>query len=243
MKKIYLLPLAATMLFSCSNEKENVQTLPQGVRQVVVTKTTDAKRYTVIEVKEKDANYWISSSPIDVKVGDTLYFTDALKQMNFEVKELDKTFDELYLVNDLTKSLESKVQAPHGEMMQHPNTKTGFNSDIKIETPEGGISIADLFSKSEEFIGKKVKLKGKVVKFNEAILSKNWIHLQDGSGDASNNNFDITITTSDAAKVGDVVVIEGILNKDVDFGAGYKYDLIIQDATINEKTNNDVDKI
>ncbi len=238
MKKIYFLPLAATLLFSCGEKEQSQNNLPQGVHQVVVTQTTPATRYSVMEVKEKDANYWISTSPIQVKIGDTLYYTDALKQMNFEVKELDKTFDELYLVTDIATTLENKVQAPHGEMIQHPNTKTGFNSDIKIETPEGGVSVADIYAKADELVGQKVKLKGKVIKFNEAILGKNWIHIQDGSGNEANSNFDMTLTTTGKANVGDVIVIEGILQKDVDFGSGYKYDLIIQEASILEQTAN-----
>ncbi len=241
MKKIYLLPLAATMLFSC-NDKAQVQNVPEGVHQIVVTQTTPATRYSVMEVNEKDSKYWISTSPIDVKVGDTLYYTDALKQMNFEVKELDKVFDELFLVNDISKTLNTNTQAMQGEM-KHPNTQTGFNSDIQIELPEGAVSIANVFDNPDSYVGKVVKLKGKVTKFNEAILSTNWIHIQDGTGDKQKNNFDITITTKDAAAVGDVIVIEGILNKDVDFGSGYKYNLIVQDATIKEHVTGNGAKI
>jgi hypothetical protein len=154
--------------------------------------------------------------------------------MNFEVKELDKVFDELYLVNDVSKTLNQQPQQDMGEM-KHPNTQSGFNSDIKLSIPEGGVSIADLHTNAESYVGKKVKLIGKVVKFNEAILSTNWIHIQDGTGSESQNNFDLTLTTKDVASVGDVIVIEGILNKDVDFGSGYKYDLIVQEATIVSK--------
>jgi hypothetical protein len=232
-KKIFFLPVAATLMFSCSDAPKQ-QNLPEGVHQIVVTQTTPATRYSVMEVSENDTKYWISTSPIDVKVGDTLYYTDALKQMNFEVKELDKVFDELYLVNDVSKTLNQQPQQDMGEM-KHPNTQSGFNSDIKLSIPEGGVSIADLHTNAESYVGKKVKLIGKVVKFNEAILSTNWIHIQDGTGSESQNNFDLTLTTKDVASVGDVIVIEGILNKDVDFGSGYKYDLIVQEATIVSK--------
>ena len=73
-------------------------------------------------------------------------------------------------------------------------------------------------------------VRGQVVKVNEGIMSLNWIHLQDGTDDAG--NFDLTITTLETAKVGDIVTFEGtvILNKD--FGAGYSYELILEEGSI-----------
>ena len=62
-------------------------------------------------------------------------------------------------------------------------------------------------------------------------MGNNWVHLQDGTSEG--NYFDVTITTKDVVQVGDVVVFsgKGTLNKD--FGAGYKYDLIIEEAVLS----------
>ena len=62
------------------------------------------------------------------------------------------------------------------------------------------------------------------------IMSKNWIHLQDGS--SFNGRNDITITTLSKVKVDEIVSFRGkvVLNKDL--GSGYKYDVLIEDATV-----------
>jgi hypothetical protein len=62
-----------------------------------------------------------------------------------------------------------------------------------------------------------------------AIMGKNWIHVQDGTEAAG--NYDLTVTTQGTAKVGDVVVVEGGISLNKDFGAGYKYDVIMEDAS------------
>ncbi len=76
-------------------------------------------------------------------------------------------------------------------------------------------------------------VRGKVVKFNAGILGHNWIHLQDGSG--GNGTNDLTITTDATVKVGDVVTMRGTVALNRDFGAGYNYPLILENATVEGK--------
>jgi hypothetical protein len=64
-------------------------------------------------------------------------------------------------------------------------------------------------------------------------MKKNWIHLQDGTGDAGNN--DLVVTSDDLPKVGDVVTASGTLYNDKDFGGGYKYKVIIEKAGIKKE--------
>ena len=102
----------------------------------------------------------------------------------------------------------------------------------KLDPPAGGLSIADVWAKSEALSGKTVVVRGTVVKYNAAIMGVNWLHLQDGSGSADDKTNDLTMTTSDNAKVGDVVTVTGTLATKKDFGAGYAYDAIIEKATL-----------
>jgi hypothetical protein len=71
-----------------------------------------------------------------------------------------------------------------------------------------------------------------VVKYNAAILGKNWFHLQDGSGKTADGTNDLTITTEAAVAVGDIVTVTGTVAIDRDFGAGYTYALMLEDATV-----------
>ncbi|MGW8313899.1 MAG: nucleotide-binding protein, partial [Desulfuromonadales bacterium] len=74
------------------------------------------------------------------------------------------------------------------------------------------------------------KVRGKVVKFSPQIMGKNWIHIQDGTGEAGSN--DLTVTTNTTANVGDTVVISGTLTADKDFGYGYQYSVLVEDAEV-----------
>lgn len=78
--------------------------------------------------------------------------------------------------------------------------------------------------------GKIVKVRGKVIKINSKIMRKNWIHIQDGT--SSNDNFDLTITTDELANIGNVVTFEGKISTNKDFGYGYSYKLIMEDAML-----------
>ena len=81
-----------------------------------------------------------------------------------------------------------------------------------------------------EYAGKEVKLKGTVVKYNAGIMGKNWIHIQDGTANGTEN--DLTVTTEMSAKVGDIIIIEGVITLDKDFGAGYFYKIIVEEGKI-----------
>lgn len=96
--------------------------------------------------------------------------------------------------------------------------------------------VSELYSQKVHLDNKRVRAKGKVVKVTFGIMNKNWIHLQDGSGDRSKKNNDLTVTTTqDLPSVGDVVVVEGVMRKDKNFGGGYFYEVIIEEATVNSK--------
>jgi len=97
---------------------------------------------------------------------------------------------------------------------------------------ENGFSVADVFGKAAGLNGKKVKIKGQVVKFSPQIMGKNWLHLQDGTGDPLKNTHDLVVTSKDKAEKGDIVTVEGVLAANKDFGAGYKYAVIVEDVTI-----------
>ncbi|MDD5772422.1 MAG: hypothetical protein PHX78_03035 [bacterium] len=107
-------------------------------------------------------------------------------------------------------------------------------AQVAASAPAAGpaelVKVADIFAKKGELNGKNITVHGKVVKVNMGIMGKNWIHLQDGTGAAGTN--DITITTDGQAKVEDKIVVTGTVVTDKDFGSGYKYAVIIENATV-----------
>jgi hypothetical protein len=100
------------------------------------------------------------------------------------------------------------------------------------ETPAK--AVGDLYKERAELNGKPVTVHGKVVKVNNMIMDRNWVHVRDGSGDAAAATNDLTVTTQDTAEPGDLVTVTGTLVVDQDFGSGYKYPLLVEKATITK---------
>jgi len=107
-----------------------------------------------------------------------------------------------------------------------------FAADKAIAKAKGGYTVAELHARKTKLKGQKVAVRGKVVKVNAQILGKNWLHLQDGTGGAGTD--DITATTTGSAKAGDVVLATCTLVTEKDFGAGYRYDVILENCTLGK---------
>ena len=108
--------------------------------------------------------------------------------------------------------------------------------DIKVPKAIGpnARTVEEVITKRVELKDKTVLVRGKVVKFTPEILNKNWIHLRDGSGSASDNTHDVVVTTNDQARAGDVVVVKGLVRTDKDLGSGYAYKVLIEEATLQK---------
>lgn len=119
-------------------------------------------------------------------------------------------------------------QMPEG----HPVAEPGADVDLSgIAKAEGGQTVAEVFAQKDSLAGKPVTVRGKVVKVNAGIMGKNWLHVRDGSGAEGTN--DLTVTTTGALpQVGDTVVVSGPVTLNKDFGAGYTYDVIVEDAAV-----------
>jgi hypothetical protein len=104
----------------------------------------------------------------------------------------------------------------------------------KAEGPDA-YTVAEIYAGKSKLNKKTVKVRGKVVKVSSGIMGKNWVHLQDGSGDPAKGTHNLVMTTQDLPNKGDVVTMSGTLYEDKDFGAGYKYAVIVEEASILKK--------
>ena len=93
---------------------------------------------------------------------------------------------------------------------------------------------AEIVQEGGRIKDKPVVVRGKVVKYNAGIMGKNWIHLRDGSGSAKDDSNDILVTTVNDAKLGDILTVKGVVHNDKDFGAGYAYKVLIEEATLEK---------
>lgn len=200
-----------------------------------VTETMDAAGYTYIQVDTGSEQFWTAAPQFAVKVGDDVVVPEGMPMPDYRSNTLDRTFDMVYFVPSVlvggTQNLSGEMPADHPPMSGGKTVVEAINVDLSgITAAEGGQTVADIFAKKADLAGKSVKVRGKVVKFSPEIMGKNWIHLQDGTGTAGTN--DLTVTTSAMAKMGDTVLISGVLVIDKDFGYGYAYDVIVEDAEV-----------
>ena len=192
-----------------------------GVHTVVIIEVIDTDSYMYLKVNEAGTEHWMATRKMPVKVGETISFENPLVMDNFHSKQLNRTFETILFVSVAKKSSgsDSTVHSPS------PPTRKPVEQ-IKFEPAQGGLTIGELFDNRKSYSGKIVRIRGKVTKFNTAIMGKNWVHLQDGTGGAGTN--DLLVTTQELVNIGDVAEFEGTIILNKDFGSGYSYEILME---------------
>ncbi len=212
--------------------------------------TMNSGGYTYIEIETgKGEKIWAAGPETVVKNEDTIELPSSSIMNNFHSNSLDRTFEAIHFVSyfvingnksgtpsgysagsgqpkDSQLSNGGQVSASHGSSA--PETIQTVEAGT-ITKAEGGYTVDELNKDRESLKGKIVSIRGKVLKFNSGILGKNWVHLADGTGEKGKD--DVTLTTQETVKVGDTVLAKGLVALDKDFGAGYVYPLILEEAS------------
>ncbi len=219
--------------------QENTESpAPPDAHTIVAEEVLQTSQYTYIRAKDGNGEQWLAAKKMDAAKGETFYFTGGLQMTNFESKELKRTFQNILFLDNL-----SAVKAPSegnntsAGSQKAPVSSTGSSialdkKEIKMKHTKDDITIASLLENKKSYAGKTIKMTGEVVKFSPGIMKKNWIHLQDGTD--FSGKFDLTITTDMEVKVGDKITVEGKITLDKDFGFGYFYDVIMEDAKLKK---------
>lgn len=207
-----------------------------------VLETANAGSYTYVQIDTGKEKIWAAAPQFPVKVGDKASLANGMAMKNYASKGLNRTFDTVYFVGNITVGDSPQTSTglamnphgpggtadPHAKMRaQKPAIKLDFTG---ITKPDGGMTVAEVVALKSTWGDKPVSLRAKVVKYNAMIMGKNWLHVQDGTGASGAN--DLTITTADTVKVGDTVLVQGKLTFNKDFGAGYKYDIVMENAKV-----------
>lgn len=199
-----------------------------------VLEVKDVQSYTYLRLKTKDGETWAAVNKMPVKKGAEVTIENVMVMKNFESKSMKKTFPTI---------LFGTIGVVAGGMPGAGNDMTAAHSGVAKTVDVGDVhvpkaiganarTVAEIMTRSAELKDKPVLVRGKVVKYNPEIMGKNWVHLRDGTGSQANNTNDILVTTMSQAKVGDVVTVKGIVHADKDFGAGYSYKVLIEEATL-----------
>jgi hypothetical protein len=191
-----------------------------------VVETMNAGGYTYVYVDTGEEKMWAAAPETKVTLGETVAFAPGMEMRDFRSEKLDRTFDVVYFVPELRMG-EAAVKTPAGHPPVGSPQEAAAGMDFSsIEVAEGGARIATLYADKQQLAGKSVAVRGKVVKFTPGVMGKNWIHIMDGSEN------DLTVTTDATVQVGDVVLVQGVMNRDRDFGMGYAYEILVEDATV-----------
>jgi len=230
--KVNLLILLAGIIVlsvSCKTKNKTNENLAPNVHKVTAEEVIQSSNYTYLRVSEDDKDTWIAISRQEIEKGKSYYYEPNVEMTDFVSKELKRTFPKIVFVDKFSEQ-PITLAKPNSMNTSKGNLPAIAKEGIKVERAESGITIAELYAGKDTFAGKTVKIRGEVVKFNPEIMGKNWVHLQDGTN--SNGSFDITFTTNDVTKMGDVVTLEGSVTLKKDFGAGYFYEVIVENAKL-----------
>jgi DNA/RNA endonuclease YhcR with UshA esterase domain len=197
-----------------------------------VLEVQNVEGYTYLRLKTKEGETWAAVPTASVKKGAQVTIGNTMVMENFESKVLKRKFDKVVFgtLADPNAKPAAPMAAPHGAA---PAAAAPVAKVAKATGPDAK-TVAEVVGGKAALKDKPVLVRAQVVKVNNGIMGKNWVHLQDGSGSAKDGTNDILVTTKDQATVGDIVNVKGTVRTNVDLGSGYAYAVLIEDAAIRK---------
>jgi hypothetical protein len=240
MKKLITLLCLTVFIIACKNifSGKNDAIPLNAVHEITAKEFINTSEYTYVRASESGEDIWVVVPKTGIKIGGIYYYQGGMLMEKFESKELKRTFPSVLFLEGLSDNKDKFLAKTVSPVMdqkseeKHVNVNTSNLSklNINIKTAKGSTTISELFAKKEMYSGKIVKIKGLVTKFSPDIMKKNWAHLQDGTESAG--KFDLTVTTNALVKQGDTIIFEGKITINKDFGYGYNYEVLMEDAVI-----------
>jgi hypothetical protein len=197
----------------------------EDVHTVLIKEVLPTQKYIYLKVSENDGEeFWIATLKQEVNVGEVYVYAGGLLKTNFKSIEHNRFFEKLYLVNNIAPA--GHADPMHSDSPIAPGKEAIENTETVIR--KGSVTIAEIVANPTKYSGKTIQVSGKCVKVNPEIMDRNWMHLQDGSKD----DYDFVVTSDVAVPVGHNITFKGKLNLNKDFGAGYKYEIIMENGVL-----------
>ena len=215
--------------------EQSENSISNELHKVKVLEVLPAQRYVYLQVQENDGPFWIATRKMEVSKGEIYFYRGGLLKTNFESKEYNKVFEEIYLVSSLVAEDHSKhtLTANNQASPKVIAPQTTTKEDIPTHTEKnvqhkGTLKIAELVKDPGKYEGHTVQISGTCTKINPNIMERNWIHIKDGSKD----DFDLVVTSNTFVPEGSKITIKATVARNRDFGAGYTYDLILENGIL-----------
>ena len=201
-----------------------------------VVETMNGGGYTYVNLEKEGKQTWVAFPVLETRVGETLSFRGCMEMPGFQSKALNRKFDSILFCG--APEVQPGAARTSAAAKKSPGSGGAASAagEIKVDKAQGAnaYTVEEIFAKSAALNGKQVVVKGQVVKVASGIMSRNWIHLQDGTGSEKKKTHDLVVTSGDLPEVGDVVTFSGTIAKDKDFGGGYKYGAIMEKGSVKQ---------
>lgn len=214
-----------------SDVVEEFEDIRWAEHDVVAREVISGNKYVYVRVEEGPESYWIATGKGKVEAGKRYVFNEAVVKYDFRSESLQRKFDSIYLVTHfLPEARRSELKRlrfnPHSKK---PEEGTGEPGDQGADTPQvQQVTAKELLDDPKRFQDQRIELSGVCTKVNAGIMDRNWIHLKE-SPDAATG----IVATSDALpQVGETITIQAIVRLDKDFGSGYRYPVLLEEAII-----------
>ncbi len=247
--KLTLITLLSTFIYASEPGHEQTKAETQGIYYGTILEIKDAMGYKYLRVNEEGKEVWIAIAKAPVTVGDKIGYDKATAMPNFKSKTLNQTFKEIFFVSDLY--LPNKVQKPKSmkEMLDLNPKKQDPHADMekwmspteekdltKTFVQKDTYTVEEIHMWRENLEGKNITIEASVSKVSHEIMELDWVHLNDGTGNEEKLTNDLVLTAKNTTiKAGDKVLAKGNVVVNKDFGFGYFYKVLIQDATFEVK--------
>lgn len=194
----------------------------KDLHTVVALEALPTTKYVYVRVKEGEEEFWIATTLQEIAIGKSYFFRGGLMKTDFVSKEYGRTFDKLFLVSQLVPSDHggSNTGAGPAATGATPSTSTPLP---QVDVP-GSTRISEIVGDPKRFAGKTLQVNGTCTKVNPNIMGRNWIHVKEGGKSGQ----ELVITTNDMVAEGQSVTMIGTVTVDKDFGAGYRYDVLLE---------------
>jgi hypothetical protein len=241
--KLAGLALALALALPTGAGAQKTDTLHGEVLEVL-----NVDSYTYLRLKTGNGEAWAAVTTAAVAKGARVSIANAVPMDQFESKALKRRFERVYfgqIAGAGPKVAADGTPPARQGGLQHgmPGAmhKPGSAGTAAVATaPVPRASGADARTVAEVVQGRArlkdttVAIRARVVKVNNGIMGKNWLHLQDGSGQASDGSHDIVVTSKDTAAVGDIVTARGTVRTDVTVGPGYAWAVLVENASVGK---------
>ena len=211
-----------------------------------VLETLDAKQYTYLRLQTASGEVWAAVPKTEIAVGAQAQIASAMWMENFKSATMDRTWPRIAFgvlagpPAPQAAQPASRSAGMFGQAAMGRPTLAGASAgpvvDAAISVPratgKNARTIAEIYAQRGALQDQVVRVRGEVVKETDGVMGKNWIHLRDGTGKGALGT--LVFASGDGSAIGETVVLSGVVHLNRDLGAGYHYDVLIEDVHVEK---------